>query len=113
MWFSDGKVTRHPSKHLQAPTIQVLTSVLVQKEIDTAGILKKNTDLVVENRIDIPRIIIPPNGTVIRGYRVFALDMGLINKFKLAKGQLKMYYKKGTVIPEYVPILSPIAATAF
>ena len=92
------------NKPQQAPTSQALTTASVQKEIedavkehltqgqqslleddekiDIADIVKKTTELVVKNTIDIPRIIVTPKGTVTSGYRAFALDLSGIKGLK-------------------------------
>jgi len=97
-------IKQYQSKPLQAPTSKALTSESVQKEIvdalqehltqgqqslledeeqiDIADIVKKTTDLVVKNTIDIPRIIVTPKGTVTSGYRVFSLDLSAIKGLK-------------------------------
>lgn len=97
-------IKQFQNKPQQAPTSQALTSASVQKEIeaavkehltqgqqslledeekiDIADIVKKTTELVVKNTIDIPRIIVTPKGTVTSGYHTFSLDLGAIKGLK-------------------------------
>ncbi|WP_151670037.1 DEAD/DEAH box helicase [Nitrincola schmidtii] len=90
-------IKEYQTKPQQAPTSQSLQSeglqqamILAVKEhltqgqqslledeqqVDIADIVAKTTALVVNNTIDIPRIIVTPKGTVTSGYRTFTLDL--------------------------------------
>jgi len=46
---------------------------------DVAAIVAKATHLMVEQTIDIPRIVVMPTGEVSYGYHLFTLDMGHLN----------------------------------
>jgi type III restriction enzyme len=94
----------YQTKPDQAPTSQALQSALVQREIveavkahltqgqktlledeqdvDIADIVAKTTELMVNNTIDIPRIIVTPKGSVTTGYHQFILDMSAIKGLK-------------------------------
>ena len=70
---------------------QLITSVTVQlkagqqsllndqEPIDIAEIVKKATNLMVQQTIDIPRIVVVPKGDVSYGYRPFALNLTGLN----------------------------------
>ena len=97
-------IKQYQSKPEQAPTSQALHSESVQKQIvavvkehltqgqqslledeeqiDIADVVAKTTALVVDNTIDIPRIIVIPKGTVTSGYRAFTLDVSGIKGLK-------------------------------
>jgi type III restriction enzyme len=97
-------IKQYQSKPDQAPTSQALQSESVQKQIiaavkehltqdqqslledeeqiDIADVVAKTTALVVDNNIDIPRIIVTPKGTVTNGYHAFTLDVSGINGLK-------------------------------
>jgi len=97
-------IKQYQSKPEQAPTSQALHSESVQKQIvaavkehltqgqqslledeeqiDIADVVAKTTALVVNNTIDIPRIIVTPKGTVTSGYRAFTLDVSGIKGLK-------------------------------
>lgn len=97
-------IKQYQSKPEQAPTSQALHSESVQKQIvavvkehltqgqqslledeeqiDIADVVAKTTALVVDNTIDIPRIIVTPKGTVTSGYRAFTLDVSGIKGLK-------------------------------
>ena len=49
-----------------------------EEKIDLAAVVAKTTQLVVDNTIDIPRVIVVPKGEITSGYRPFALDISLI-----------------------------------
>lgn len=49
-----------------------------EEKIDLAIIVAKTTQLVVDNTIDIPRVIVVPKGEVTSGYRPFTLDISQI-----------------------------------
>lgn len=90
-------IKQYQTKPDQAPTSQALHSEPVQKQIvaavkehltqgqqslledeekvDIADVVAKTTALVVDNTIDIPRIIVTPKGNVTNGYREFTLDV--------------------------------------
>ena len=97
-------IKQYQSKPEQAPTSQALQSDLVQerivaavkehltqgqqslleedKQIDIADVVAKTTALVIDNTIDIPRIIVTPKGSVTSGYRPFLLDVSGIKGLK-------------------------------
>lgn len=97
-------IKQYQSKPEQAPTSRALHSESVQKQIvaavkehltqgqqslledevqiDIADVVAKTTALVVDNTIDIPRIIVTPKGTVTSGYRAFTLDVSGIKGLK-------------------------------
>lgn len=97
-------IKQYQSKPEQAPTSQALHSESVQKQIvaavkehltqgqqslledeeqiDIADVVAKTTALVVDNTIDIPRIIVTPKGTVTSGYHAFSLDVSGIKGLK-------------------------------
>lgn len=90
-------IKQYQSKPEQAPTSQALHSASVQKQIvaavkehltqgqqslledekqiDIADVVAKTTALVIDNTIDIPRLIVTPKGTVTTGYHPFTLDV--------------------------------------
>lgn len=51
----------------------------VVEKPDVAAIVAKTTEIVVQQSIDIPRILVVPKGEVTLGYHPFALDMKTIN----------------------------------
>ena len=79
--------------HLQKPEVQaaVLREVASQyrpaqmeltgiaKEPDLAAIVAKTAEIVVQQTIDIPRILVVPKGEVRSGYRPFTLDLATMN----------------------------------
>lgn len=97
-------IKQYQSKPEQAPTSQALHSEELQQQIiaavkehltqgqqsllqdeeqiDIADVVAKTTALVVDNTIDIPRIIVTPKGTVTSGYRAFTLDVSGIKGLK-------------------------------
>ncbi|MEM6161929.1 DEAD/DEAH box helicase family protein [Erwinia sp. P6884] len=97
-------IKQYQSKPEQAPTSQALHSEAVQQQIiaavkehltqgqqslledeeqiDIADVVAKTTALVVDNTIDIPRIIVTPKGTVNSGYHAFTLDISGIKGLK-------------------------------
>jgi len=97
-------IKQYQSKPEQAPTSMALHSESVQKQIvaavkehltqsqqlileneeqiNIADIVAKTTTLVVDNTIDIPRIIVTPKGNVTSGYHTFSLDISGIKGLK-------------------------------
>lgn len=97
-------IKQYQSKPHLAPTSQALNSEELQKEIvvavkehltqgqqslledeeqvDIADVVAKTTALVIENTIDIPRIIVTPKGEVTSGYHPFTLDVSAIKSLK-------------------------------
>lgn len=97
-------IQQYQNKPKHAPTSQALQSVELQKEItkavaeqlsqgqqslledenpiDIADVVAKATEVVVNNTIDIPRIIVTPAGEVSSGYREFELDINGIKGLK-------------------------------
>ncbi|KGK41781.1 type III restriction enzyme, res subunit [Nitrincola sp. A-D6] len=84
------------SKSLQSETLQQAMILAVkehltqgqqslledEQQVDIADVVAKTTALVVNNTIDIPRIIVTPKGTVTSGYRTFTLDLTGIKGLK-------------------------------
>ena len=90
-------IKQYQYKPQQAPTSQSLLDTNVQKaitqavterltgpqkslledqgDLDIAAVVTKTAQLVVDNTIDIPRIIVTPKGDVSTGYRDFTLDI--------------------------------------
>src|SRR5690606_25388557 len=56
--------------------------LLEEEKIDIADVVAKTTELVVDNTIDIPRIIVTPKGSVNSGYYSFTLDVSGIKGLK-------------------------------
>ena len=50
-----------------------------EKKLDVAAVVAKATDLMVNQTIDIPRIVVVPEGEVSYGYHPFTLDMVNLN----------------------------------
>jgi len=97
-------IKQYQSRPAQAPTTQALHAESIQKQIvaaveeqltqgqqslledeeqvDIADVVAKTTALVVDNTIDIPRIIVTPKGEVTSGYRAFSLDVSGIKDLK-------------------------------
>lgn len=97
-------IKQYQSKPKQVPTIQALNSEELQKEIaaavkehltqgqqtlledqehvDIANVVAKTTALVIEQSIDIPRIVVTPKGEVTSGYHPFTLDVSVIQGLK-------------------------------
>jgi type III restriction enzyme len=50
-----------------------------QEHVDVAEIVKKTIDLMVQQTIDIPRIVVVPKGNVSYGYKSFKLDLNGLN----------------------------------
>lgn len=95
---------QYQNKPTQAPTSRTLESKNVQEQIvaavkehltqgqqslledeeqvDIADVVAKTTALVLNNTIDIPRIIVSPKGAVRSGYRAFTLDVTGIKGLK-------------------------------
>jgi len=79
--------------HLQSTTVQALVKEKVQakyqpeqlaldgviQQPDIDAVIAKTTDLVLENTIDIPRIIVVPQGEVKTGFHAFRLDLEGLN----------------------------------
>jgi type III restriction enzyme len=51
----------------------------VVEEVDVAGVVAKTTKLIVQQTIDIPRILVVPRGEVTSGFNAFTLDAGSIH----------------------------------
>ncbi len=103
-------IKQYQNKPLQAPTSQALLSEEIQKEltrvvtehltetqqslfekedtVNIAEIVNKTTQLVVDNTIDIPRIIVSPKGEVSTGYHAFTLDISGIKGLKAQERSL-------------------------
>lgn len=94
-------INQYQHKPEQIPTSQALLSVEVQKElistvtehltgqqqslfaeeekVDLAAVVAKTTQLMVQNTIDIPRVVVVPKGEVTYGYHPFTLDISSLN----------------------------------
>jgi type III restriction enzyme len=73
---------------IQASVVREVTAQLapqqlemegVTEQADIAAIVKKATELVVEQTIDIPRILVVPKGEVKSGFNNFELDVSALN----------------------------------
>lgn len=65
-------ITQAVTEHLTGPQKSLLED---QGDLDIAAVVTKTAQLVVDNTIDIPRIIVTPKGDVSSGYRDFTLDI--------------------------------------
>ncbi len=63
---------------LKAPEIQLELAGIVEKP-DLDAIISKTTELVIDRTIDIPRILVVPNGEVRSGFHPFVLDLSSVN----------------------------------
>lgn len=97
-------IKQYQSKPEHAPTSRALQSESMQKQlvdavkehlnqgqqslledheqIDIADVVAKTTAMVVDNIIDIPRIVVTPKGAVTSGYHAFTLDISGIKGLK-------------------------------
>jgi type III restriction enzyme len=64
------------SEHLSGKQQSLLEE---EEKIDLHELISKTTKLVIEQTIDIPRIMVVPSGEVTYGYTPFMLDMGNLN----------------------------------
>ena len=62
----------------EAAPLQGELAAVVQ-EVDVAAVVAKTTELVVQQTIDIPRILVVPRGEVTSGFNAFTLDAGSIH----------------------------------
>jgi type III restriction enzyme len=81
------------SAHLATPQIQALVKEAVEQAYqpaqlelegvieppDIAAIVAKTTELVIQTTIDVPRILVVPQGTVRSGFHSFQLDLSGLN----------------------------------
>lgn len=51
----------------------------VSKQPDIAAVIARTSELVIEQTIDIPRILVVPKGIVQSGFRPFTLELGTLN----------------------------------
>lgn len=65
-------ITQAVTEHLTGQQKSLLEG---QGDLDIAAVVTKTAQLVVDNTIDIPRIIVTPKGDVSTGYRDFTLDI--------------------------------------
>lgn len=94
-------INQYQHKPAQIPTSQSLLSEEVQKEliyavteqltgqqqslfaeeekVDLAAVVSKTTELMVQNIIDIPRVVVVPKGEVTYGYSPFTLQLSSLN----------------------------------
>ncbi|NDK99748.1 DEAD/DEAH box helicase family protein [Photorhabdus bodei] len=64
------------SEHLSGRQQSLLAE---EEKIDLYELINKTTQLVIEQTIDIPRIMVVPSGEITYGYTPFLLDMGNLN----------------------------------
>lgn len=68
---------------IQAVTEQLATGQQslfdLENPVDVADIVAKTTELLVQHKIDIPRVIVVPKGDVSYGYKAFTLDLSGLN----------------------------------
>ena len=55
------------------------TSLFEEEKVDLAAVVEKATQLMVQNTIDIPRVVVVPKGEVTYGYHPFTLDISELN----------------------------------
>jgi type III restriction enzyme len=60
----------------------------VAEKPDIAAIVKRATELVVQQTISIPRILIVPKGEVASGFRPFQLNLGALNSYEAIPEEL-------------------------
>ena len=65
-------ITEAVTEHLTGPQKSLLED---QEDLDIAAVVTKTAQLVVDNTIDIPRIIVSPKGDVATGYHDFTLEI--------------------------------------
>ncbi|HEY9834163.1 MAG TPA: DEAD/DEAH box helicase family protein, partial [Stenomitos sp.] len=75
------------------PEQMVLAGVTVRPNI--AEIVKKTTELVIKQTIDIPRILVVPKGEVTLGYHPFTLDVSSINFQPVERDLLLQHLRTG------------------
>lgn len=51
----------------------------IEAEVDIAAVVAKTAQLVMQQTIDIPRILVVPTGKVLSGFREFTLELGSMN----------------------------------
>lgn len=92
------KLGNHPdtvptTAHLLSPEIQAMVQEAVVREyqpaqlelegviaqLDVEAIIAKTTNLVIQETIDIPRILVLPTGEVKSGFRAFTLELASLN----------------------------------
>jgi type III restriction enzyme len=76
-----------------APQQLELAGITVKPNI--AEIVKKTTELFIQQTIDIPRILIVPKGEVSLGYHPFTLDVSSINFQPVARDLLMQHLRTG------------------
>ena len=76
-----------------APQQLELAGVVVKANI--AEIVKKTTELVIQQTIDIPRILVVPKGEVTLGYHPFTLDLSSINYQPVERDLLMQHLRTG------------------
>lgn len=64
------------SEHLSGKQQSLLEE---EEKIDLHELISKTTQLVIEQTVDIPRIMVVPSGEITYGYTPFLLDMGNLN----------------------------------
>ncbi len=68
-------IVQRVSEHLTGDQL----ALLKEEKADLAAVVTKATQLMVEQTIDIPRIVMVPKGEVSYGYHPFTLDLGNLN----------------------------------
>jgi type III restriction enzyme len=65
----------------------------VMEKVDVAGVVAKMTELVVQQTINIPRILVVPTGEVTSGFNTFRLDTGTIHYQPVERDVLLQYLR--------------------
>lgn len=73
-----SKVKFQITEQVKAQLTQEQRKMLSDKPVDIAAIVEQVTQLLVDNTIDIPRIIVSPSGEIQTGYHPFDLDISAI-----------------------------------
>jgi len=86
---NDAPTSRYLQREeVQAKLVQEVAAQLAPKQLemqgvaeqpDIAAIVKKATEMVVQQTIDIPRILVVPKGEVASGFHSFQLDVSTLN----------------------------------
>jgi type III restriction enzyme len=81
-------VTYLQNADVQAQVVKEVTSQMrpaqlqlpgVEAEVDIAAVVAKTAQMVMQQTIDIPRILVVPTGKVLSGFRQFTLQLGSMN----------------------------------
>lgn len=74
----NSKVKVQITEQVKAQLTQEQRKILSDKPVDISEIVEQVTQLLVDNTIDIPRIIVSPSGEIQTGYHPFDLDISAI-----------------------------------